>query len=396
MIRAYSSWKSKSSHTILTVVDRFSKACCFIPLPKRPTALETAEALCNYVFRFYGLPEDIVSDRGPQFTSWVWSAFCQKLNINVSLTSGYHPQSNGQVERLNQELTRFLRSYCHRNQADWSRFLLWAEYAQNSLCKPATGLTPFKCVLGFQPPLFPWSGEPSELPAVDSWLQRSEETWNEAHVHLQRAVRRTREQADRRRRANPNYHPGQWVWLSTRDLRLRLPCKKLSPRYVGPFKILRQITPVSFRLALPSNYRISPTFHVSLLKPAGGSRGAEDQEEAGDQGAPPIIIDGEEVYRVQEILYSRRRCRVIQYLVDWEGYGPEERSWVSSEDILDPSLTTDFHRTHPEKPAPRPRGRPRRRLPPRVRSRSQEGGSVTNLASVAPSDRHQREPSPEY
>ncbi len=200
--------------TILTVVDHFSKACRFIPLPKLPTALETAEALCNYVFRFYGLPEDIVSDRGPQFTSRVWSAFCQKLNINVSLTSGYHPQSNGQVERLNQELTRFLRSYCHRNQADWSRFLLWAEYDQNSLCKPATGLTPFKCVLGFQPLLFPWSGEPSELPAVDSWLQRSEETWNEAHVHLQRAVRRTREQADRRRRANPNYHPGQWVWLS--------------------------------------------------------------------------------------------------------------------------------------------------------------------------------------
>ncbi len=56
------------------------------------------------VFRFYGLPEDIVSDRGPQFTSRVWSAFCQQLNINVSLTSGYHPESNGQVKRLNHEL----------------------------------------------------------------------------------------------------------------------------------------------------------------------------------------------------------------------------------------------------------------------------------------------------
>ncbi len=387
---------SQGHNTILTVVDHFSKACRLIPLPKLPTALETSEVLCNNVFRFYGLPEDIVPDRGPQFTSRVWSAFCRRLDINVSLTSGYHPQANGQVERLNQELTRFLRSYCHKNQLDWSRYLLWAEYAQNSLRKPSTGITPFQCVLGFQPPLFPWSGEPSELPAVNSWLQRSEETWNDAHVHLQRAVHRTRDQANRRRRANPNYQPGQWVWLSTRDLRLRLPCKKLSPRYVGPFKIIRQITPVSFRLALPAHYRISPTFHVSLLKPAGGPRGEEVLDEAGDQRAPPIIIDGQEAYQVREILDSRRRGRFLQYLVDWEGYGPEERSWVNAEDILDPSLTTDYHRDHPDRSAPRPRGRPRRRLPPRVRSRSQGRGSVTNSASVAPSDRHQRERSPEY
>lgn len=66
---------SQGHTTILTVIDHFSKACRFIPLPKLPSALETAKHLCNYVFRFYGLPEDIVSDRGPQFTSPVWSAF---------------------------------------------------------------------------------------------------------------------------------------------------------------------------------------------------------------------------------------------------------------------------------------------------------------------------------
>ncbi|KAL0185639.1 hypothetical protein M9458_017309, partial [Cirrhinus mrigala] len=347
--------------TILTVIDRFSKACRLIPLAKLPTAWETAKVILEQVFRFYGIPEDIVTDRGPQFTSRLWQAFCKQMNINVSLTSGYHPQSNGQAERLNQELTRFLRSYCFTNQQDWSQYLLWAEYAQNSLQKPATGTTPFKCILGYQPPMFPWTGEPSSLPALDHWLQRSEETWNQGHVHLQRAVRSLVEQADRHRRRNPAYESGQWVWLSTKNLRLQQSCRKLNPRYVGPFKIIRQITPVSFRLALPAQYKISPTFHVSLLKPAVAPGGQRDQNEAATPEAPPLIIDGEEAYQVREILDSRRRGPVLQYLIDWEGYGPEERSWVNARDILDPTLTETYHREHPEKPAPRPRGRPRRR-----------------------------------
>ncbi|KAL0179865.1 hypothetical protein M9458_025307, partial [Cirrhinus mrigala] len=333
---------SQGHTTIFSVVDRFSKGCRFIPLPKLPTAMETAEALCNAVFRFYGLPEDIISDRGPQFTSRLWSSFFHLLGVNVSLTSGYHPEANGQ-------LTRFLRSYCQDRQGDCNRFLLWAEYAQNSIRKPSTNMTPFQYVLGFQPPLFPWSGEPSDLPAVNSWFQQSEATWNRAHVHLQRA-------ADRRCRPNPPYEPGQWVWLSTRDLRLRLPSRKLSPRYVGPFKIIHQITPVSFRLDLPAEYRISPTFHVSLLKPAGRPGGTEILDETAPQRPAPLIIDGDEAYRVNTILDSRRRSGHLQYLVSWEDYGPEERSWVPAEDILD----LDFHASHPDRPRPRGRGRPRR------------------------------------
>lgn len=143
--------------------------------------------------------------------------------------------------------------------------------------------------------------------------------WNQAHVHLQRAINRSKVQADRHRRSSPNYLPGQWVWLSTRDFQLCLPFKKLSPRYVGPFKILRQINPVSYRLQLPTNYRISPTLHVSLLKPASGPR---VETEDAESGPPPMIIDSEEAYQVRDLLDSRRRGRRMQYLVDWEGCGP--------------------------------------------------------------------------
>ncbi len=152
---------------------------------------------------------------------------------------------------------------------------------------------------------------------------------------------------------------------------------------------------MSFELTLPNHFRVSPTFHVSLLKPADGpEEGSEEPPE--EEGPLPVSMEGEEIYQVRELLDSRRRGRVIQYLVDWEGYGPEERSWVNADDILDPSLVEDFHRDHPERPAPRPRGRPRRRPPPRFRSRSQGGGFVAENIPLAPSSGHQREPSPEY
>lgn len=129
----------------------------------------------------------INSPRRPQFTSRVWQAFCNQLDIIVSLISGYHLYANGQVERLNQE------------------------YAQNSLTHSSVGFTPFQCVFGYQPSMFPWSGGPSEVPAVDDLVKRSEWVWDSAHVRLQRAVRAQRIKADWRRHTHSNYQPGQNV-----------------------------------------------------------------------------------------------------------------------------------------------------------------------------------------
>jgi hypothetical protein len=108
--------------TILVIVDRFSKSCCLLPLPSLPTALQTAEALFTHVFRHYGVPEDVVSDRGPQVTSRVWRVIMELLGVSVSLTSGFHPESKGQVERVlwtstaercpNKERDRLRRKSC--------------------------------------------------------------------------------------------------------------------------------------------------------------------------------------------------------------------------------------------------------------------------------------------
>ncbi|KAK3565587.1 hypothetical protein QTP86_012920 [Hemibagrus guttatus] len=141
---------------------------------------------------------------------------------------------------------------------------------------------------------------------------------------------------------------------------MRLPCRKLSPRFIGPFPITQQINPVTYHLQLPAEYKIHPVFHVSLLKPHHPS--VLPSTEPGEAEEPPLllIVDDGAAYLVQDILDSRGRGGHLECLADWEGYGPEERSWVPRNDILDPSLLDDFHARHPNQPAPRGRGRPPR------------------------------------
>ena len=129
-----------------------------------------------HVFWHYEVPEYIVSDRGPQFTSRVWKAFPEHLGVSISLTSGFQPESNGQVERVNQDVGRFLRSYYQDRPGEWAAFVPWAEMAQNSLRHSSTNLSPFQCVLGYQLVLDPWHQSQTEAPAVDDWFRRTEET----------------------------------------------------------------------------------------------------------------------------------------------------------------------------------------------------------------------------
>ena len=250
---------------------------------KLPSAAETADLLISHVVRLHGIPLDIVSDRGPQFTSRVWQAFCRGIGATVSLSSGYHPQTNGKAERANQALEATLRCVTTSNPTSWSQHLPWVEYSLNTMMSSATGLSPFQCSLGYQPPLFPSQDTEVEVPSVWAQLRRCRRMWRMARNSMISNSDRVQRAANRRRVPAPGYQPGQKVWLLARDLHLPSFSRKLAPHFVGPYEIEKVINPSALRLRLPPSLKVHPVFQVSQVKPCprGGRLGLGGEPDPG-------------------------------------------------------------------------------------------------------------------
>ena len=239
-----------------------------------------AEHFVEHVFRLHGFPKEFVTDRDKVWCSDYSRKLYALLGIQQCLTTAYHPESDGQVERVNRVTQEVMRHYVEPCAKNWDRLLPIAEFAINSAKQVSTGHTPFQLNYGFNPPN-PLDRQLEELaPLRLNYLLPKYSTAEEfkttmatllqrAKALIAKAQDRQKSFADTRRSAVPEgIQVGKEVLLSTKNLRLLwLGSPKFMPRYVGPYKVIAEINPVAYRLDLREEMKIHKFFHVSLLKP---------------------------------------------------------------------------------------------------------------------------------
>ena len=347
--------KSNGNDAILMVVDRLSKERHYIPCTcdeEGTTSEATAKLLVDNVWRYLGLPSSIVSDRGPQFTSTVWKAWCKILGITAKLSTAYHPETDGQSEIANQEMERHLRSFVNYNQDDWADLLPMAEFAANSAPSATTGLSPFMATKGYEPRM---SFDPIEL-SSESTRERlangkaraitedMKKIWDFVKQNMGKAQERQITAADRHRR-DVSYEVGDKVWLSTRNIKTERTSKKLDHKMIRPYRV-KKLVGSSCQLELPPSMKIHDVFHTSML------RKASDDPLPGqiNEPPPPIVVEGSEEWELDDILDSRKRYRKVQYKVKWKGID-EDLTWYDAEGFENAKeVVDDFHQRNPNKP----------------------------------------------
>jgi hypothetical protein len=355
---------------IMVVVCRLTKMVHYIPARADWNGTELAQAWIREVIRLHGVPERIISDRGPLMNATHWETFNYYLNSRRVLTSAYHPETDGQTERQNQTLEQYLRIYCTLEQDDWALWISIAEFAYNDSIHATTGITPFRANHGTDPRSANWPtmalGE-GESPMAEDLASKVLSLQAECKRKIIAANAYQKEYADKKRLPVP-FKVGDKVLVSNRHIRSKRPKKKLDWKYVGPGTILAQIGPTSFRVDVPGLDNVHPVFHASLLEPF-------VQQGSIPHPDTPITDTlrsyGDDVYEVEELRDRRRNDNnQWEYLVKWKGYGEEENSWEAGSNISANTLKTFWKKNNilPKRQS-KPKGLPKRRGRPPTKKR---------------------------
>jgi hypothetical protein len=259
--------RSGHANCILVVVDKFSKYGHFLILSHPFTAARVARVFLDHIYKLHGLPTNIISDRDRIFTSTFWQNLFRLTDTKLCMSSAYHPQSDGQTERLNQCLETFLRCFVHTCPSKWSQWISVAEYWYNTSFHSALGRSPFEVLYGYKPKHFGLSAASvTSVPELNEWMQEQEVMNKVIQLHLQRACDCMKRQADKKRTERV-FAIGDSVYLKLQPyVQSSVAARsnnKLAFRFFGPYKILDKVGSVAYRLQLPDSSTVHPVFHVS-------------------------------------------------------------------------------------------------------------------------------------
>jgi transposase InsO family protein len=312
---------SGGKNAILVVVDRFSKFGHFIPLRHPFTAQSVAKLFLSEVYKLHGLPISIVSDRDRIFTSTFWKELFGLAGVSLHMSSAYHPQTDGQTERVNQCMETFLRCFVHSCPAQWIHWIALAEFWYNTSFHSALGRSPFEALYGYSPRTLGVDLSACHNTDLKSWLQDKALMKDLVHQHLVRARLRMKHQADKNR-AERQFEVGTWVYVKlqpyVQSSLAHRANQKLAFKFFGPFQIISKIGAVAYKLDLPASSSVHPVFHVSQLKiavpvtevPSPTLPAADVQFQV-----PELIL--------QKRLLARGHATVEQVLIKWSGMTKE-------------------------------------------------------------------------
>jgi transposase InsO family protein len=323
--------KTAHGYDAITVfVDKLSKQVHFCASHTTDSAADVARLFFDQVFRLHGMPRAFISDRDTKFTSKFWMALTKLLGIKQNMSTAFHPQSDGQTERANRTLEEMLRSYISYHQRDWDKFLSMMEFAYNNSINPTTGVSPFLLNQGFHPlvPASLISPTTTPAPAVADFIQQQSSVLALAQDAIAQAQLQQKHYADKFHQP-VSFTVGDMVLLSTEHIsaaaHANRPSKKLEPNFVGPFKIIEAINDNAFKLDLPSSMHQHPVFNADLLKPYKPSPSMFPDRTP--PRPPPILVDDNEEYEVDDILDYKIIRGSPKWLVKWKGYPLDDATW---------------------------------------------------------------------
>jgi len=317
--------------SILVVVDRLTKMVYFIPTTKKTSAKGLARLFRGNVWKLHGLPESIISDRGPQFAAGLMRELNGMLRIKSKLSTAFHPQTDGQTERVNQELEQYLRMFIDHRQEQWSEWLGTAEFAYNNKVHSSTRTSPFKANYRQNPRMGFEERKKGKYAGAKKFIEKMKEIQEEAKATLEKAQADMKKYADKKRSDIEEYKVGDLVMLSTKDLKyqmIRRRTEKLTERFIGPYKIKKIILSNVVELELPSTIKIHPVVNISRIRRYVGQVEGQKKEQPA-----PVIIEGEEKWEVERILNKQRVIGKDKYLVCWKGFTAESDTWEGRENL---------------------------------------------------------------